>query len=151
MELKLEISEGSKYNNLINEIELEFKETYQKAINCKNNNHYEKMIRYLEKCIVIDPDNKNVKYIKDELIYYVNQYLFKLYELGYYNYYDYNFDISKFYLTKSYCLLREYEKYINKKNKYLDEINYMLQFIENKSIYYKVKDIHEINLQNIKI
>ena len=35
MELKLEIEEGSKYNNLINEIEDEFKNTYKKANLCK--------------------------------------------------------------------------------------------------------------------
>ena len=155
MELTLEIAEGSKYNNLINEIETEFEKAFSKALYYKNNYEYEKTIQYMNKCILIDPDNKDINHIKKEFKFYLNKYFYKLYELGHLNYYHYELDISKYYLTKCYCLIKEYEKYINPENiKCFDQINNMLIFIEDKRKYYNnynVKDIQEIKLENIKI
>jgi len=141
--LRLEIEEGCKYNNLINEIEDDFDKNYSKAQNAKLSNQHEKTIKYLDKCFKIDPDNNKSKRIINELKYYINRYIRRLYELARNNYYHYNFHLSKFYLTKSCCLYIEYEEYLYRCNRLLD---FELFELEKKiNLYLDKQTITDIN------
>lgn len=148
--LRLEIDEGCKYNNLINEIEDEFNENYKKAQNSKLYNHHEKTIRYLDRCLKIDPDNSKAKYTLNELKYYLNRYIRRLYELARNNYYDYNFDLSKFYVTKSCCLYIEYEEYLYHYNININyELSKLLEKINSSLNKEKIIDINENMIEKI--
>lgn len=148
--LTLEIKEGCKYNNLINEIEDEFNENYEKAQDSKLYNHHEKTIRYLDRCLKIDPDNSKAKNTINELKYYLNRYIRRLYELARNNYYDYNFDLSKFYVTKSCCLYIEYEEYLYRCNININyELSKLLEKINSSLNKEKIIDINENMIEKI--
>ena len=141
--LRLEIEEGCKYNNLINEIEDDFDKNYSKAQDAKLSNQHEKTIKYLDKCFKIDPDNNKSKRIINELKYYINRYVRRLYELARNSYYDNNYDLSQFYLTKSYCLYIEYNEYLYRCNRLLD---FELFELEKKiNLYLDKQTITDIN------
>ena len=146
--LTLEIKEGCKYNNLINEIEDEFEKNYNKAQDSKICNQHEKTIRYLDNCLKIDPDNIKANKTINELKYYLNRYTRKLYELAKNNFYDYNFHLSYFYLTKSYCLFIEYYDYIYSCNKLLDLEIY--EFKKKLNILLDKRKIVDMNENMIK-
>ena len=151
MELTLEIAEGAKYDNLINEIEEEFIKNYKKANYYKKNNDYEKLIRYYEKCLILDSDHTLAHIVNRQLEYYVNKYYENLYTLGKKNYYNYNFDISKFYLVKCYCLFSEYKDILNNYNfNCQNDVEYTLDCIQKKWDT-KVKDINENSFEKIII
>ena len=61
MNLKLEIEEGHKYDNLLQEIELEYKTNIEKAELFLKNKNYEKSLILFYKNISLDPDNNNHK------------------------------------------------------------------------------------------
>ena len=146
--LTLEIKEGCKYNNLINEIENEFEKNYNKAQDSKICNQHEKTIRYLDKCLKIDPDNNKAIKTINELKYYLNRYIRRLYELAINSYYDYNFHLSNFYLTKSYCLYIEYEEYLYHCNM---NINYeSSKLLEKLNLYLDKEKIIDMNENMIK-
>jgi hypothetical protein len=144
MELKLEIEEGSKYNNLINEIEDEFKNTYKKANLCKVYKEYEKMIIYFDRCLKIDPDNFRSKYVKEELKYYFNKYIRTCYDNSKKNYSKKNYEISLYFLTKGYCMLLQYNELLNDSNKEIyNEIKELKININKCYIYNSITDLDE--------
>jgi len=141
MELTLEIAEGSKYNNLINEIERQFNEFNDKAYESFYQRDYEKCIQYYHKCLIIDADNPQVKYIERKLKEVLNNYFKKIHECAYCSYDNGEFELSKYYFTKCYCLICGNELYIHDKNfKYLKIIENMVK---------KINDIQEINENNV--
>jgi tetratricopeptide (TPR) repeat protein len=139
----LEIEEGCKYNNLINEIEDDFDKNYSKAQDSKLLNQHEKTIKYLDKCLKIDPDNNKSKRIINELKYYINRYVKRLYELAINSYYDNNYVLSQFYLTKSYCLFIEYNEYLYRCNILLDIELFKLE--KKINLYLDKQTITDIN------
>tara|TARA_Y100001958_G_scaffold102075_1_gene70957 strand:+ start:1701 stop:2165 length:465 start_codon:yes stop_codon:yes gene_type:complete len=148
--LTLEIKEGCKYNNLINEIEDEFNKNYEKAQDSKLYNQHDKTIRYLDRCLKIDPDNSKANRTLNELKYYLNRYIRRLYEIARNNYYDYNFDLSKFYVTKSYCLYIEYEEYLYRCNININyELSKLLEKINSSLNKEKIIDINENMIEKI--
>ena len=52
-------------------------------VNCRNG------AEYLDKCLKIDPDNNKAIKCINELKYYLNRYIRRLYELAINSYYDY--------------------------------------------------------------
>ena len=67
----------------------------------------------------------------------------RLYELARNSYYDNNYDLSQFYLTKSYCLYIEYNEYLYRCNRLLD---FELFELEKKiNLYLDKQTITDIN------
>ena len=141
MELTLEIAEGSKYNNLINEIERKFNEFNDKAYESFYQRDYEKCIQYYHKCLIIDADNKQVGYVERKLKEVLHNYFKKIYECANYSYDHGEYELSKYYFTKCYCLICENEFYL------YSNVFKKLQVIEN--MVKKINDIQEINENNV--
>jgi len=140
MELTLEIAEGSTYNNKIKEIECEFRKFYNKAYASFYNEDYEKCIQYYHKCLIIDPDNRKVSDVSMNLKDVLNNYFKKLQECAYCSYDKEEFELSKYYFTKCYCLICDNELFIYSKNfKYLRSIKNMINMIN------EINDINYIN------
>jgi len=153
MELTLEISEGSKYNNLIHEIEQEFFEYNERAEYCFFKNEYEKCIQYYRKCLTIDPDNNHVKYIRGKLSKVVNKYFREIYSCAFLSFHDREHELSKYYFTKCYCLLIEnqdyiHDRYSNQLDKIIDMLN---EFEHERSCKDTVVDLNYFNFYKIKL
>lgn len=151
IELTLEIEDGCKYNNLVNEIEYDFVKYKNEAYRNYVDGNYEKTIQYYKKCLQIDPDNKLIKTIHQKYKNILNLYIKRILDCAYYSFYENKYELSRYYFTKTYFLIEDNSEYIIKKNySYLEDIIRYLRFINNK-IDYRIKNISTNDLYDIQI
>ena len=153
MKLTLEIAEGSKYDNLENEIEKEYQKNYKKAQKCFLDGYYEKSIQHYHNCLIIDPDHRIVNIIEYKLEKIINSYFKELYSCAYKSFNCSNHEVSRYYFTKCYCLLVENGKYMKQRNiNQLKKIEDMLNSIQRLMGFQNhMIDINHYNLYKIKL
>ena len=149
--LTLEIKDGCKYNNLVNEIERDFLKYEIKAYDNYLRKNYEKSIQYYKVCLRMDPDNKLIKEVYRTFKKLINLYIKRLIDCAYHSFYGNKYELSRYYFVKSQYLIEDNIKYIIKKNySYLEDIIRYLRFINNK-IDYRIKYISTNDLYDIQI
>ena len=152
MELSLEIEEGHQYNKLITEIEHKYKDYLNKANKSFQNKDYEKTILYYQLCLSLDPDNTHHIRINQSLKYLVNELLKCYIDCSYHSFIKTNYNISKYYITKSLSLmiifndkikknLKEFYEILNKRLNYINDLNISSYDIQKKNLY-------NINIKN---
>jgi len=86
---------------------------------------------------MIDPDNKKIMDVVMKLKDVLNNYFQKLHECAYCSYDKEEFELSKYYFSKCYCLICDNGLFINSKNfKYFRSIKNMIK---------KINEINDIN------
>ncbi len=149
--LRLEIEDGHKYNNLINEIENEYYKYNGKAKYYYEKRDYEKTLKYYELCIKLDPDNTNHIRIHSNLKILVNDLLKKYIDCSYHSFYKEKYNISHYYISKSLSLFILYHDKISKQLRQFEKVlEKRLSYI-NSLYTYKDHSIHKNDLYSIKI
>ena len=144
MELTLEIKDGCKYNNLVNEIERDFLKYEIKAYDNYLKKNYEKSIQYYKLCLRMDPDNKLIKEVYRTFEKLINLYIKKILDCAYHSFYENKYELSRYYFVKSQYLIEDNIKYITNTNKScLPYIKKYLDFIVKKLK--DIKDIEDIS------
>tara|TARA_B100000745_G_C20068517_1_gene364733 strand:+ start:88 stop:546 length:459 start_codon:yes stop_codon:yes gene_type:complete len=149
----LKIEEGHQYNNLITEIEEKYKKYLEKANQEFKNKNYEKALKYYQLCINLDPDNTYHIRINNHFKYILNELLTIYIDCSYHSFYNQQYNLSKYYITKSLSLMILFNDKIKKNHKQFNELLHKrLDFInlldDNK---YNINHINEKDLYNIRI
>ena len=145
MGLTLEIEDGCKYNNLVNEIERDFLKYEIKAYDNYLRKNYEKSIQYYKICLRIDPDNKLIKEVYQTFEKIINNYIKKIIDCAYHSFYQEKYELSRYYFVKSQYLIEDNLKDITNINKScLPHIKRYLDFIVKRLE--DIKDIEDIDV-----
>ena len=149
--LTLEIEDGHKYDNLINEIENDYYKYDERARYYYKKKDYEKTLKYYELCIKLDPDNTNHIRIHSNLKFLVNELLKKYIDCSYHSFYNKKYNISHYYISKSLSLYILFQDKISKQLKQFEEILKKRLYYINSLYTYKDHTIHKNDLYSIKI
>ena len=146
MNLKLEIEEGHKYDNLLQEIELEYKTNIEKADLFLKNKNYEKSLILFYKNISLDPDNHNHKKTLYTFTRLLNKLLNKYIEFTFQSYLSYEYHNTLYYVCKSISLIKYFKDYINMNSIDIKQLNYIFKNLNKFKIDFNHTKLYDFTL-----